>query len=98
MMYAVTIHHGDMREVLQQLPAASVDACVTDPPYGLAFMGSAWDRAVPGQAYWRDVHRVLRPGGHLLAFGGSRTVPRSEERRGEKEWFSACRSWGSTVT
>src|SRR3546814_15282972 len=58
------------------LPAASVDACVTDPPYGLAFMGSAWDRAVPGQAYWRAVHRVLRPGGHLLAFGGSRTVHR----------------------
>src|SRR3546814_9734046 len=39
-------------------------------------MGSAWDRAVPGQAYWRAVHRVLRPGGHLLAFGGSRTVHR----------------------
>src|SRR3546814_11329974 len=58
------------------LPAASVDACVTDPPYGLAFMGSAWDRAVPGQAYWRAVHRVLRPGGHLLAFGGSRSVHR----------------------
>jgi site-specific DNA-methyltransferase (adenine-specific) len=55
------------------LASSSVDAIVTDPPYGLAFMGRAWDHAVPGPEYWREALRVARPGAHLLAFGGSRT-------------------------
>jgi len=46
---------------------------VTDPPYGLAFMGKDWDHGVPGVPFWRAVLRVLKPGGHLLAFGGTRT-------------------------
>jgi site-specific DNA-methyltransferase (adenine-specific) len=57
---------------------ASVDAVVTDPPYELGFMGKAWDAA--GVAYdstlWAEVLRVLKPGGHLLAFGGTRTYHR----------------------
>jgi site-specific DNA-methyltransferase (adenine-specific) len=74
----VTLHHGDCREVLAGLPDASVDAVVTDPPYELGFMGKAWD--AQGVAYdaalWAEVLRVLKPGGHLLAFGGTRTYHR----------------------
>lgn len=66
---------GDCREVLPTLGAGSVDAVVTDPPYGLGFMGKGWDR--PGVAFdpatWAAVLRVLVPGGSLLAFGGTRT-------------------------
>ena len=66
---------GDCREVLGQLPDNSVDSIVTDPPYELGFMGKSWDSS--GVAYdvnlWMDCFRVLKPGGHLLAFGGSRT-------------------------
>lgn len=72
---AVTLYHGDNREILKSLPSASLDACVTDPPYELGFMGRQWDSN--GIAYdkwlWAEVWRVLKPGGHLLAFGGTRT-------------------------
>ena len=111
----VTLHHGDCIDVLAGLPESSVDAVVTDPPYGISFMGRQWDQ--PGQfgsargdgkprgghANSRGSHdamaagsydlspaamrnfqrwctvwaseclRVLKPGGHLLSFGGSRT-------------------------
>ena len=92
--------HGDALEQLATLPDASVDAVVTDPPYGLAntspaqvvealtrwtsgdraflpsgrgFMGHEWDGFVPPPAVWDECLRVLKPGGHLLAFAGSRT-------------------------
>ena len=90
---------GDCLDVLKGLADGSVDACVTDPPYGLSeqspedvaaclrawlagevyrpskrgFMGKGWDAWVPGPEVWREVFRVLKPGGHLLAFAGSRT-------------------------
>ena len=51
----------------------SVDAIVTDPPYGLSFMGKRWDYDVPSEDIWRECLRVLKPGGHLLAFAGTRT-------------------------
>ena len=67
---------GDNVETLRTLPDACVDSCVTDPPYGLEFMGKEWDRGVPGVELWREVSRVLKPGGHLLAFAGTRTQHR----------------------
>lgn len=67
---------GDMRQVLLGFDADSFDSIVTDPPYGLAFMGQAWDKAVPGPEYWHALLRVAKPGAHLLAFGGTRTFHR----------------------
>lgn len=72
----VETRHGDMLDVLAAMDAASVDSIVTDPPYGLAFMGRSWDHGVPCPDYWTACLRVLRPGGHLLAFGGTRTAHR----------------------
>jgi len=54
----------------------SVDSIVTDPPYGLSFMGKGWDRGVPGVEFWVEALRVAKPGAHLLAFGGTRMVHR----------------------
>lgn len=67
------ILHGDCIELMRTMPAASVDAIVTDPPYGLGFMGKSWDTLPPGEEWARECLRVLKPGGHLLAFGGTRT-------------------------
>jgi DNA modification methylase len=72
----IELLHGDCLEVLRTMPDCSVDACVTDPPYGLSFMGKAWDYDVPDVEVWREVLRVLKPGGHLLAFAGTRTQHR----------------------
>jgi hypothetical protein len=72
----VRLYHGDCIEVMSTLPDASVDAVVTDPPYLLDFMGKGWDSAdgIAGKPeVWREALRVLKPGGHLLAFGGTRT-------------------------
>jgi len=69
---------GDCRERLKELPDCSVDSIVTDPPYELGFMGKSWDAS--GVAYdvtvWQECLRVLKHGGHLLSFGGSRTYHR----------------------
>jgi DNA modification methylase len=70
---SVTLHHGDCLDVLRELPNNSIDAVVTDPPYGLGFMGRAWDDLPPGIEFAVEALRVLKPGGHMVAFGGSRT-------------------------
>jgi len=67
---------GDCLDILPTLEAESVDAVVTDPPYGLEFMGKDWDKGVPGVPFWTTMMRVLKPGGHLLNFGGTRTYHR----------------------
>lgn len=67
---------GNSLEVLKELPENSIDSVVTDPPYGLSFMGKKWDYDVPSVELWREVLRVLKPGGHLLSFGGTRTYHR----------------------
>lgn len=77
---SAALYHADCLEVLKQLPDASVDAVVTDPPYGLKFMGKKWDHDVPSQEVWEECLRVLKPGGHLLAFAGTRTQHRMAVR------------------
>lgn len=54
----------------------SIDAIVTDPPYGISFMGKKWDYDVPNVEIWRECLRVLKPGGHILSFSGTRTYHR----------------------
>jgi DNA modification methylase len=72
------LHHGDNRAVVKTMPDNSVDSIVCDPPYELGFMGKRWDAS--GIAYdttlWTECLRVLKPGGHLVAFGGTRTYHR----------------------
>ncbi|WES88791.1 DNA-methyltransferase [Dickeya fangzhongdai] len=75
-MTSVKLHHGDCLDVLRSMPDNSVDSIVTDPPYGLKFMGKKWDYDVPGVEVWAECLRVLKPGGHLLAFAGTRTQHR----------------------
>lgn len=70
----------DCRHGLAMLPDNSVDAIVTDPPYGINFMGKKWDYDVPGVDIWVECLRVLKPGGHLLAFAGTRTQHRMAVR------------------
>ena len=73
---SVRIIQGDMREWLAEMAADSVDSIVTDPPYGLGFMGKGWDHGVPGVEFWVEALRVAKPGAYLLAFGGTRTFHR----------------------
>ena len=74
------MEQGDCLDRLRALPDASVDSVVTDPPYGLAFMGKRWDYDVPSVEVWAECLRVLKPGGHLLAFAGTRTQHRMAVR------------------
>lgn len=67
---------GDVNEVLPCLDVESFDGVLCDPPYGLSFMGKAWDHGVPSADTWALVARVLKPGASLLAFGGTRTFHR----------------------
>ncbi len=71
-----TLYNDDCLNTLKTMEDNSIDSCVTDPPYGLSFMGKAWDYDVPKKEIWHEVFRVLKPGAHLLAFFGSRTYHR----------------------
>jgi DNA modification methylase len=71
----ITVIQGDCRDILYGIHDNSIDAIITDPPYELGFMGKSWDST--GIAYdpqvWAHCYHILKPGGHLLAFGGTRT-------------------------
>jgi|TARA_B100001175_G_scaffold317746_1_gene336126 DNA modification methylase len=67
---------NDCLVAMREMADNSVDSIVTDPPYGLSFMGKQWDYDVPSVEIWKEALRVLKPGGHLLAFAGSRTYHR----------------------
>jgi len=91
---------GDSLEVMKTLPDNSVDAVVTDPPYGLKFMGKKWDYDVPTVEQWEEVYRVMKPGAFLLSFGGTRTYHRMVvniedagfEIRDQLQWIYGCLS------
>ena len=71
---------GDCLKLMKNFPSDSIDSVVTDPPYGLSFMGKKWDYDVPAVEVWAECLRVLKPGGHLLAFAGTRTQHRMAVR------------------
>ena len=71
---------GDCLSKLKELEDNSIDSIVTDPPYGLSFMNNKWDYDVPKKKIWKECMRVLKPGGYLLAFAGSRTYHRMAVR------------------
>lgn len=68
-----SLFHADCLRVREYIEDESVDAIVTDPPYGLGFMGHGWDHEVPGPEYWREFLHVAKPGANLVACGGTRT-------------------------
>ena len=70
------IYQGNCLDVLKECPDNYFDSVVTDPPYGLSFMGKKWDYDVPKVDIWKEVIRVLKPGGHLLCACGTRTQHR----------------------
>lgn len=72
----ITLMLGNCIDQMKYLPDSSVDSIVTDPPYGISFMGKKWDYDVPSVEIWKEALRVLKPGGHLLSFGGTRTYHR----------------------
>ncbi len=77
-----TLYCGDSLEIVPGLPFVGdlVDSVVTDPPYGLSFMGKRWDYDVPSEALWAAVLEAMKPGAHLLAFAGTRTQHRMAVR------------------
>ena len=70
---SATIIHGECITEMRKMPDNSIDSIVCDPPYGLGFLGLDWDASPPGLEWAEECLRVLKPGGHLVAFGGSRT-------------------------
>jgi hypothetical protein len=76
MMKVNEVYEGDCLDVMREFPDNCIDSIITDPPYGLQFMGKDWDYGLPGAPYWREALRVAKPGATLLAFGGSRTYHR----------------------
>ena len=72
----INLYQGDNMLSLKKLPDNSIDSVVTDGPYGLKFMNRKWDYDVPSVEFWSEVYRVLKPGGYVLSFGGTRTYHR----------------------
>jgi site-specific DNA-methyltransferase (adenine-specific) len=75
-MPSFSLHNADCLNFLKTMDDCSIDSIVTDPPYGISFMGKKWDYDVPSVNIWKECLRVLKPGGHLLAFAGTRTQHR----------------------
>jgi len=75
-MNRILIHNENCLETMKRMADNSVDAIVTDPPYGLSFMGKKWDYELPSVEIWKECFRVLKHGGHLLSFAGTRTQHR----------------------
>ena len=70
------IVNEDCLKAMKKMPANSIDTIITDPPYGIKFMGKKWDHGIPSKIYWKEALRVAKPGSILMAFGGTRTFHR----------------------
>jgi len=91
----VKLINADCLDAMREMPEASIDAVVTDPPYGWEFMGHReWDHGVPGVEFWTEALRVAKPGAHLVAFGGPRTFHRLACAIEDAGWeVRDCLSW-----
>jgi hypothetical protein len=88
------IVEGNCIDTLKQYPDNHFDSIVTDPPYGLSFMGAKWDKAVPGPEYWAELLRVAKPGAYLLAFGAPRLYHRMAVAIEDAGWeIRDCLQW-----
>lgn len=88
------LHCGNSLEIAKTLPENSIDTIITDPPYGLKFMGKGWDYGVPGVEFWREFLRVAKPGAMLFAFGGTRTFHRLTVAIEDAGWeIRDCMMW-----
>jgi site-specific DNA-methyltransferase (adenine-specific) len=72
----VRIYTADCRDAMRSMEPESIDTIITDPPYGLGFMGKEWDHGVPGVEFFAEALRIAKPGAMLFAFGGTRTFHR----------------------
>ena len=75
-MSKVHVINGDCLKILKTCPDNYFDSIITDPPYGIKFMSSKWDYDIPSVEVWKEVFRVLKPGGHMLCACGTRTQHR----------------------
>ena len=80
------LHTGDCLKVMGEMESDSIDAIVTDPPYGISYMSKRWDYDVPSEDVWKEALRIVKPGGHALIFGGSRTFHRTVLEIEEAGW------------
>jgi len=88
------IINGDCLEEMRKMEANSISAIVTDPPYGLHFMGKDWDYGIPGIEFWKEMLRISKPGSFLLSFGGTRTYHRLACAIEDAGWeIRDCLSW-----
>lgn len=91
---SVTLYNDDCRAVMLKMKPNTIDSIVTDPPYGLGFMGEDWDKGVPSGYFWRLALRVAKPGRHMVAFGGTRVFHRLAVVIEDAGWeICDCLSW-----
>lgn len=89
-----TIHNECCLAGMTKLAENSIDSFVTDPPYGLSFMGKGWDHGIPGMEFWQAALRIAKPGAYLLAFGGTRTYHRLACAIEDAGWeIRDCLAW-----
>lgn len=85
---------GDCLEVMKTFPDNHFTSIITDPPYGLHFMGKGWDYGIPNKEYWKEALRICKPGAMLLSFGGTRTYHRLACEIEDAEWeIRDCVMW-----
>ena len=85
---------GDVLDICSEIEDDYFDAIFTDPPYGLNFMGRKWDHGVPSAEVWKEIMRTVKPGGHIMAFGGTRTYHRLAVNIEDAGWeIRDCFMW-----